>query len=95
MKTHKNSKKSTREGHLSKSELERGVPTNNKRRKYEATLFWMQHNQATVIIEAKSLAEAEKKADAIESDEIDDWSPCDGEIWVDSVEPVEGGKTNE
>jgi hypothetical protein len=29
MKTHKNSRASTREGHLSKSELERAVPTTN------------------------------------------------------------------
>jgi len=64
-------------------------------KKYEVRLFWTQHNMATVIIQAKSLAEAGKKADAILSEEVDDWNPVDGEIWVESVEPVEGGRGNE
>ncbi|MGD0816194.1 MAG: hypothetical protein ABSA83_21590 [Verrucomicrobiota bacterium] len=72
-----------------------GQTAADTKKKYEVTLFWTQHNIGEVIIEADSLAEAEEMADEIESDEIDDWNPTDGEIWVDSVEPIEGGQDNE
>ena len=96
MKTDKNSRTATtREGHLSQSELERAVPTTNTATKYEAILSFKQFSRAKIIIEAMSLAEAEEKANAIESDEIDDWNPCNGEVSLDSVEPVEGGQSHE
>ena len=96
MKTHKNSRTATtREGHLSKSELERAVPTTNAKKKYEIRLYWTQYNHATLIIEAQSMAEAEEIADNIESEEVDDWNPVEGELTVDSIEPVEGGQDNE
>jgi hypothetical protein len=59
--------------------------------KYEAELFWTQHNCATVIIEARSLQEAERKADELSSEDIDDWNPVDGELFVNSVELASGG----
>jgi hypothetical protein len=64
----------------------------NTPRKYEATLYFTQHSKATVIIEATSLEEAVEKADDINADEIDDWNPFDGEVVVDTVQSVKGGK---
>ena len=93
MKKDKNSR-TTSQGLLAQND-ERAVSDTNTCKKYKATLFWTQHNQATVIIEANSLAEAREKADEIDSDEIDDWNPCDGDLYVDSVEPVKGGKAHE
>lgn len=66
-----------------------------KLRKFEATLFWTQHNQTRVIIEAATLAEAEEMAGDIQSDEIDDWNAVDGDLSVESVEPVKEGSDNE
>lgn len=93
MKTNKNSKTHIGAEHLSQSELT-GSSTKT-RKKYRATLHFTQYSVANVIIEAVSLAEAEKEADEIESDEIDDWTPVEGDFCVDSVEPVEGGQDNE
>jgi hypothetical protein len=62
----------------------------NKLRKYMATLFFTQHSIAKVIIEAPSLAEAEEMAEEIESEEIDDMNTTDGELYVNSVEPIAG-----
>jgi hypothetical protein len=81
----------------SKSARHNGRADNDKNPlfKYEAELYWTQHNRATVIIEARSLAEAEKKADQLSSEDIDDWNPFDGEIWVDSVGLKAGGSGGE
>lgn len=67
----------------------------NTKQKYEIVLFWTQQNEARVIVEASSQDEAEEKADEIESADIDDWIPTDGELFVYSVAPVRGGQDNE
>ena len=93
MKNDKNSHQITPSG--TTAQPQQTVPDNNHSNKYEVTLRWTQYNIAKVIIEAASLAEAEEKAEEIESDEIDDWNPVDGELYVDSVEPVSEGKSHE
>jgi hypothetical protein len=62
---------------------------------YEAELFWTQHNRATVRIKARSREEAELKADELSSEDIDDWDPFDGEVFIDSVQLVAGGSDDE
>ena len=62
---------------------------------YEAKFFFTQHSVASVIIEAKSLAEAEEKADEMEPEDIDDFDPVDGELSVSSVEPCKEGKRHD
>jgi hypothetical protein len=63
--------------------------------KYEAELFWTQHDRATVIIEARSREEAEAKADGLSSEDVDDWGPTGGEMFVYSIQLVAGGSDNE
>lgn len=75
--------------------VHKGQPAADNKKKYEVTLFWTQRCIGRVIIEAESLSEAEEMAAEIESDEIDDFNPVDGELSVDSVEPIEGGQDNE
>ena len=65
------------------------------KQKYQAILSFTQHSRAKVIIEAASLAEAEAQAEEIEPDEVDDWDSFDGELYVDSVETLTGGKDDE
>ncbi|MGD0138972.1 MAG: hypothetical protein ABSD28_08855 [Tepidisphaeraceae bacterium] len=67
----------------------------NAMKRYEVMLYWTQYNKATITIKANSLADAEAKADEICSDEIDDWNPVDGELWVESVDPCEEDKSHE
>jgi hypothetical protein len=67
----------------------------NQLKKFEVELHWTQHNTATVIVEASSHAEAEEMADEIQSDEVDDWNPVDGDLSVESVELVDGGDRHE
>ena len=62
---------------------------------YEAELFWTQHNRATVKVKAHSREEAEEKADELSSEDIDNWDPIDGDMFVDSVELVAGGSDDE
>jgi hypothetical protein len=62
--------------------------------KFQAELFWTQYNRATVTIEARSHEEARQQANAISSEDVDDWNPFDGEIYVASVGFVEEGKTS-
>lgn len=53
---------------------------------YTATLTFVQSSRAEVKIKARSLKEAECKADEISSEDVDDWNPVDGNITVESVE---------
>jgi len=79
----------------SASKAHNGQTAADTKKKYEVRLYWTQYNHATLIIEAQSLAEAEEMADNIESEDVDDWNPVEGELTVDSIEPVEGGQDNE
>lgn len=92
MKTH-NQNNATR-SKLTPSNEGSGDDT-NKLQKFEVILTWTQHNHATTIIEAVSLEQAEEVADAIQSEDIVKWKPMYGELYVHSVEPVEGGKEND
>jgi hypothetical protein len=67
----------------------------NHSKKYEVTLFWAQYNQAKVIIEAGSFAEAEEKANDLQADEVEDWNPVDGDLSVVSVDQMDGGKSHD
>ena len=62
---------------------------------YEAELFWTQYNCATVKIQARSLEEAKQKANALSSEDIDDWNPTSGEMSVESVQLADGGSDDE
>lgn len=53
--------------------------------KFTAILTFEQCSRAEVTITAKTLAEAQEKADEINADEIADWNPINGEVTVESV----------
>lgn len=54
-------------------------------KKYTATLTFVQYSRGEVLIKARSLKEARRKADEIGADEVTDWNPVDGEVSVESV----------
>jgi hypothetical protein len=86
--------KTTRTTTRSKSARHTGQADNdtNPLHKYEAELFATRYETAKVIIEARSLEEAEQQAEEkLENDEID-WQGVSGDAYVDSVTPVEGGQ---
>lgn len=58
---------------------------NNKPKKFKVLLSWTQINQAEIEIEAKSLKDAQEKAEEIQSDEVNNWNPIDGQVEVISV----------
>jgi hypothetical protein len=64
-------------------------------KKFEVELNFTQYSEATVIIEAASLAEAEKKADEIASEEIQDFDIVDAQLSVVSVKPAVEGISHE
>jgi hypothetical protein len=51
---------------------------------FTVTLTFVQHCRAEVLIEARSLRTARRKAGAIGADEPD-WNPASGEMAVESV----------
>jgi hypothetical protein len=50
-----------------------------------ATLTFVQYSRGEVLIKARSLKNARRKADEIGADEVDNWNPVDGEVSVESV----------
>lgn len=70
-------------------------PDKNQRKKYIAILTFTQYSRATVIIEANTLEEAEEKAEEIFPDEVEDWNLVNGEVSVESVEPVTERRNHE
>lgn len=62
---------------------------------YEAELLWTQHNRAMAKIKARSLEEARRKANELSSEDIEDWDPTAGDMWVDSVQLADGGSDDE
>ena len=89
MKTNQNKKNSSK---LASSNEGAG---NDTKFSYEVELFWTQHSRATIVIKAKSLAEAEEMADELCSDEIEDWESCAGDMFVASVQLADGGSDDE
>lgn len=55
--------------------------------KYAVTLCHSQYSRATITIDAKSMKQAIKKADEIQSDQVE-FEPFDGQLDVESVEHV-------
>ena len=51
---------------------------------YMATLAFVQHCRAEVLIQARSLAAARRKADKITAFDVD-WNPADGKMSVEGV----------
>jgi hypothetical protein len=52
---------------------------------FTATLTFVQYNRAEVLIKARSIEDARRKADEIGADEVDDWNAVDGEVSVENV----------
>jgi len=79
---------------MSKSKSKRNTVTNGKKL-FEVLFFYTQHGVATEVIEAKNLAEAKRKADKMEMEDISDFDPVNEELSVESVEQVEEGNSHD
>jgi hypothetical protein len=53
---------------------------------YIVQLTFVQCSRAEVKIKARSFKEAERMADEISSEDVEDWNPVDGNLTVESVE---------
>ena len=62
---------------------------------YEVLFQYVQYSKATEIIEATSLEEAERQANAMDAADISDFDPVDGELLVESVDLIEEGKRHD
>ncbi len=56
---------------------------------YKVLFHYAQYSQATEIIEATSLAEAKRKADKMDTLDISEFDPVDGELSVENVDLIE------
>ena len=52
---------------------------------FTATLTFVQYSRGEVLIKARSLKDARRKADEISAYDVDDWNPMNGEMSVESV----------
>ena len=52
---------------------------------FTATLTFVQTSRGEVLIKARSLKDARRKADEITAYDVDDWNPKNGEMSVESV----------
>jgi hypothetical protein len=52
---------------------------------FTATLTFVQHCRGEVLIKARSLKDARRKADELNAYDVDDWNPTNGEMSVESV----------
>jgi hypothetical protein len=52
---------------------------------FTATLTFVQYSRGGVLIKARSLKDARRKADKITAYDVDDWNPVNGELSVESV----------
>jgi hypothetical protein len=98
MKTDKNSRTTTTEGTQPKPELT--VPDNRPQGqpgKYWVHLYWIHTDEAILKITAKSLAQAEAMAYRIKPEQLpeDELYCIEGEIVINSVQPIKEGKTND
>jgi hypothetical protein len=61
-----------------------------KKRKFEVIFSYSQLSRAKVMITAKSLEEAQEKAEEMNADEIpaDNFNPIDGTLDVDNIQEV-------
>ena len=96
MKTDKNSKTATtREGHLSKSELERAVPNNNTTTKYEGAFIIGTFGRVRFLIEAASISDAALKAEKMRAKLLKHPHLCCGLVSIESIKLIKGGQDNE
>jgi hypothetical protein len=58
---------------------------------FTATLTFVQTCRGEVLIKARSLKDAQRKADEIGADEVD-WNPTNGEMSVESVSELKPRK---
>ena len=93
MKTDKNSQTIIRSGTL--LQPEQAVPDTNNGKEFEAEIHFTQRSIAYIWINAKSLAEAKRRADLIKCENIESWIIEKGVFHVHSVEPLEGGQDDE
>jgi hypothetical protein len=61
---------------------------------FTATLTFVQYSRGEVLIKARSIEDASRKADEIGADEVDNWNPVDGEVSVESVTERKPRKKN-
>ncbi len=52
---------------------------------FTATLTFVQTSRGEVLIKARSLKDARRKADELSAFDVDDWNPMNGEMTVESV----------
>jgi len=57
-------------------------------KKYQITFTYTQTSRASAIIKAKNEEEAREKAEEMTSDELEDFNPIDGNLYVEGVEAV-------
>lgn len=67
----------------------------NNLKEFEVYIFRAQHGHGRIVVEAATLEEAQKMANNIRPDEIEDWDIYDAQVYVDSVEPVDKGQEYE
>lgn len=69
----------------------------NNTKNYRVVLYYTQTCEAVLNIKADSLAQAKALANEIESEQLTDdiLNPISGEIVIDSIELIDGGKTDE
>lgn len=82
-----NTRKNTPTSSAANAHEEQTAADTNQLRKFKVELQFTQYNFATVFIEAASLAEAEEKADEIQSDEIE-WDSISADFSVFSVQSL-------
>ena len=68
---------------------------NDLKQKFRVKLHWTQLSTAIVILKADSVEQAEELADKIDMEAIEEWQPCDGDMYVQSVELMEEGLNND
>ena len=56
-------------------------------KRFKATLTFVQHSRAEVVIRARTREEAWQKAELLEAADIEEINPIHGELHVESVDP--------
>ena len=68
-----------------------------RHRQYNVQIFWRSTKVLSHTIKASSLAEAEKMAMKIKREDLpsDELTGLDGELYIDTVSPINGGQDND
>lgn len=62
-----------------------------KLKKFEVIVTHTQTSRGSIIIEAKSLEDAEEMAEGLNADEITNLNPIDGELYIEGVKHIKFG----